>query len=85
MEDPALDWDVGKMLFLQLDRWTRPRGKEREREASWTSLIVTAVVLQAHCARNTKSRCSLAKVKGRTLGCAQAGLTGPRGSGFRGV
>lgn len=30
LENPARDWEVRKVLFLQLDRWTRPRGTESE-------------------------------------------------------
>lgn len=84
LENPALDGEVGKYYFCSLTDGSAPGGR-RERKASWTFLIVTAIPLHACRARNTKSRCMLAKVKRRTLGCAQAGLTGPRGDGFRGV
>lgn len=68
LENPAPGWGNGQALFLQLDRWMRPRGR-RERKASWTFLTVTASPLRVPCQEH-KSRCTLAKVKRRASGCA---------------
>lgn len=83
MENPALDPECGQSYFCSLTDGSAPGGR-REREASWTSLV-TAIALHMRGARNTKSRCLLAKVKRRTLGCAQMGRTGPRSEGCRGA
>lgn len=80
VENPALDRECGQSYFCSLTDGSAPGGR-REREASWTSLV-TAIARHMRGARNTKSRCLLAKVKRRTLGCVQMGLTGPQGGGM---